>query len=85
MVPAPGHQLERDAISVEDGMTGKRDPPAKRERYRIVADGEFGPLLCAAFHDASIYVGTETTDLVVRVADDQELYGVLDRLRDHAV
>ena len=66
-------------------MTGKMEPPVMKTRYRIVADGEFGDLLCAAFRDATIHVGTETTELVIQVGDDQELYGMLDRLRDHAV
>jgi hypothetical protein len=66
-------------------VAGGAVPPADRERYLIVAEGEFGELLSAAFRDASIKVGPKTTELAVQVADDQELYGILDRLRDHAV
>jgi hypothetical protein len=66
-------------------LTNNAGPPANQDRYRIVAQGEFGELLCTAFRDASIEVCSGTTELVIQVADNQELYGMVDRLRDHAV
>ena len=42
-------------------------------------------LLRREFRDAAIRVGENTTELVIQVADAQELFGLLDRLRDHAV
>ncbi len=66
-------------------MTSDAGTSADRDRYRIVARGEFGELLSTAFRDAAIRVGEDTTELVIQVTDAQELYGILDRLRDHAV
>jgi hypothetical protein len=56
-----------------------------RQRCRIVVHGEFGALLQAAFADASVTTGAGKTVLVTTLRDSQELYGVLDRLRDHGV
>jgi hypothetical protein len=56
-----------------------------RERYRVVVHGEFGDLLSTAFDDVSVSTGEGKTVLVAAVRDSQELYGLLDRLRDHGV
>jgi hypothetical protein len=63
----------------------KGEPSAVGERYRIVVRGEFGDLLSAAFDDVSVETGGGKTVLVAAVRDSQELYGILDRLRDHGV
>ena len=66
-------------------MTNNAGTSADQDRYRIVAQGEFGELLSTAFRDATIHIDENTTELLFQVADAQELFGVLDRLRDHAV
>jgi hypothetical protein len=55
------------------------------QRYRIVVHGEFGDLLTAAFSDVSVSTGGGRTELRADVRDSQELYGLLDRLRDHGI
>jgi hypothetical protein len=60
-------------------------PAVARERYRITVRGEFGDLLATAFADVSIHAGGGETVLIADVVDSQELYGLLDRLRDHGV
>lgn len=55
------------------------------ERYRIVVRGEFGELLAAAFDDVAVTTGAGKTVIVAPVQDNQELYGLMDRLRDHGV
>jgi hypothetical protein len=62
-----------------------REPSAVGQRYRIVVRGEFGELLTAAFRDVSVTAGGGKTELVATVRDSQELYGLLDRLRDHGI
>jgi hypothetical protein len=66
-------------------MGRARKPQAMRQRCRIVVHGEFGDLLQAAFADASVTTGGGKTVLVTTLRDSQELYGVLDRLRDYGV
>ena len=56
-----------------------------RERYRIIVDEEFGPLLSAAFADVTVETGGGKTVLIATVVDNQELYGLVDRLRDHGI
>jgi hypothetical protein len=56
-----------------------------REHYRIVVAGEFGDLLSAAFDDVTVTAGGGKTVLIAPVRDSQELYGLMDRLRDHGV
>jgi hypothetical protein len=63
----------------------KQRSPAAASRYRIVVRGEFGEILTAAFPDVSVEPGEGRTVLTVTVADEQELYGILDRLRDFAI
>jgi hypothetical protein len=53
--------------------------------YRIVVHGEFGELLRAAFTDVSVSSGSGNSVLVAAVRDQQELYGLLNRLCDHGV
>lgn len=63
--------------------------PSSRSRpilqYRIVVHGEFGEMLTAAFADVSVSIGAGRSVLLATVQDSQELYGLLDRLRDHGV
>ena len=66
-------------------MGQPQDPTGVKERYRVVVHGEFGDLLAAAFGDVSLTSGDGKTVLVAAVRDSQELYGILDRLRDHGV
>lgn len=56
-----------------------------RKGYRIVVRGEFGDLLTAAFSDVTVEMGEGETALITTVRDSQELYGLMDRLRDHGV
>jgi hypothetical protein len=65
-------------------MTGSRQT-TPRDRYRIVARWEFGALPTAAFDDVEIETIAGMTVLLAWVRDDQELYGLLDRMRDHGV
>ena len=60
-------------------------PPAPIVQYRIVVHGEFGDMLEAAFSDVSVSSGGGRSVLIATVQDRQELYGLLDRLRDHGV
>jgi len=53
--------------------------------YRIVVHGEFGDLLSAAFADVSVSRRSGDTVLEAEVPDQQGLYGLIDRLRDHGV
>ena len=57
----------------------------ERERFRIVVRGEFGGLLKTAFQDVTVTTGGGKTELIAEVRDNQELYGLLDRLRDNGV
>jgi hypothetical protein len=61
------------------------EPSTGREHYRIVVAGEFGDLLSAAFDDVTVTTGGGKTVLIAPVRDSQELYGLMDRLRDHGV
>ena len=54
-------------------------------KYRIVVHGEFGDLLSAAFADVAVSRRSGDTVLVAEVPDQQGLYGLIDRLRDHGV
>jgi hypothetical protein len=56
-----------------------------RDRYRIVVRWEFGELLTAAFRDVEVETVEGMTVLLVSVRDPQELYGLIDRMRDHGV
>jgi hypothetical protein len=69
----------------EAPMGRLRGGSANQERYRIVVHGEFGGLLSAAFDDVAVTTGGGKTELMAAVTDSQELYGLLDRLRDHGV
>lgn len=66
-------------------MVRNRGQGAAAARYRIVVRGEFGEILSAAFPDVLVEPGAGRTVLTVTVADEQELYGVMDRLRDFAI
>ena len=55
---------------------------AHRRVGRIVVRGEFGPLLGAALPECDIAVLSGKTHITVRVRDEAELFGVLERLRD---
>ncbi len=64
----------------------RRDESATgREHYRIVVAGEFGDLLSAAFDDVTVTASGGKTVLIAPVRVSQELYGLMDRLRDHGV
>src|SRR2546423_12675273 len=67
----------------EDSMKQQGQPRSAPERYRIVVRGEFGPLLSTAFDDVHVSAGGGRTLLVATARDWQELYGFMDRLRDH--
>jgi hypothetical protein len=54
-------------------------------KYRIVVHGEFGDLLSAAFADVAVSRRSGDTVLEAEVPDQQGLYGLIDRLRDHGV
>ncbi len=60
-------------------------PAVARERYRITVRGEFGELLTTAFADVDVRIGQGTTVLIADLRDSEELYGLLDRLRDHGI
>jgi hypothetical protein len=60
-------------------------PTAHRDRYRIVVRGEFGELLTAAFSALEVETVEGRTVLLASVRDAQELYGLIDRLRDHGI
>jgi hypothetical protein len=49
---------------------------------QIVVRGEFGPLLQAAMPECEITPVRGETHLTVRVRDQAELFGLLNRLRD---
>jgi hypothetical protein len=72
-------------------LSGGRETVAGKKRqaprvgYRIVVRGEFGDLLAAAFDDMTVSTGGNQTVLTGRLRNSQELYGVLDRLRDLGV
>jgi hypothetical protein len=55
------------------------------DRYRIVVRWEFGELLTAAFSDVEVETVEGMTVMTVSVRDAQELYGLIDRMRDHGV
>jgi hypothetical protein len=65
-------------------MTGSRQT-TPRDRYRIVARWQFGALPTAAFDDVEIETIAGMTVLLAWVRDDQELHGLLDRMRDQGV
>jgi hypothetical protein len=50
--------------------------------FRIEVWGEFGDLLETAFADVSTSSSEGRTVLTARVWDEQDLHGILDRLRD---
>jgi hypothetical protein len=75
----------RPGAAEEVLMATKNEPSIGPKRYRIVVAGEFGDLLSAAFDDVTVSVGDGRTVLVAPVRDSQELYGLMDRLRDHGV
>ena len=57
--------------------------PARTGRLgRIVVRGEFGALLAAALPECEIASLSGETHLTMRVRDEAELFGLLDRLRD---
>lgn len=72
------------AIRGKESVVRNQGRGAAASRYRIVVRGEFGEILSAAFPDVSVEPGEGQTVLTVTVADDQELYGIVDRLRDFA-
>ena len=65
-------------------MTSNRRT-TQRDRYRIVVRGEFGELLTAAFGDVEVETVEGMTVLRASVRDAQELYGLIDRMRDHGI
>ena len=56
--------------------------PTRGRIGRIVVQGEFGPLLGAAFPECEIAVLSGETHLTASVRDEAELFGMLGRLRD---
>ncbi len=54
-------------------------------RYRILVRGEFGPTFTAAFSDVAVRTEDRHTVLVTNPADQAQLYGLLERLRNFAV
>jgi hypothetical protein len=56
-----------------------------KRTYCIVVRGEFGELLKTAFEHLPLQVGNGTTTLLASVADQAELHGVMERLRDFAI
>jgi hypothetical protein len=72
-------------IEQEGPAVRKHDLPGTAKRYRIVVRGEFGEILTAAFPEVTAKPGEGRTMLAFTVADEQELYGILDRLRDFAI
>lgn len=68
----------------EPVLPGSRRPHPTLQ-YRIVVRGEFGNILNAAFSDVKVSTGDGSSVLVATFRDHQELYGLLDRLRDHGV
>ncbi|MGH8822904.1 MAG: hypothetical protein ACRDVN_00290 [Jiangellaceae bacterium] len=66
-------------------MAHEDEPPTGGGHYRIVVAGEFGDLLSAAFDDVIVSTGGGKTVLIAPVRDGQELYGLMDRLRDHGI
>jgi hypothetical protein len=69
----------------EGPVMSRRGRRASASRYRIVVRGEFGDILSAAFPDVLVEPAHGRTVLTVTVADEQELYGLVDRLRDFAI
>ncbi len=63
-------------------MTRKRTGASASKLFRIEVRGEFGDLLGTSFDDVSTSSGDGRTVLTARVRDEQQLYGILDRLRD---
>lgn len=56
---------------------------ADRRRTAFIAvRGEFGPRLAAALPHCEVAAVSGETHIIVRVQDDAELFGVLERLRD---
>jgi hypothetical protein len=58
------------------------DGSSERRIGRIVVQGEFGPVLRAAFPECEIAARGGQTHLTARVRDEAELFGLLERLRD---
>jgi hypothetical protein len=69
----------------KEAVMRDRGRGAATSRYRIVVREEFGDILSAAFPGISVEPGEGRTVLTVTVEDEQELYGIVDRLRDFAV
>jgi hypothetical protein len=65
---------------VPDDVVGPR--AGARRVGRIVVRGEFGPSLGAALPDCQIAVLSGETHVTMRVRDEAELYGLLERLRN---
>jgi hypothetical protein len=68
------------------GHPGAVDAPAvSGGRYRIVVRGRLGEAFRDAFDGMRLHVEGGTTVLDGCIADQAQLYGVLDRLRDLAL
>ncbi len=51
-------------------------------RYRVVVRGGLGPLFASAFEDLELESHAGETSLTGSFADQAQLHGLLDRLRD---
>jgi hypothetical protein len=51
-------------------------------RYQLIVRGECGPLTEWLFGEAAIETGNGCTSLIFSARDDNELYGLLDRIQD---
>jgi hypothetical protein len=60
-------------------------PPVSGGRYRIVVRGRLGEAFGDAFDGMQLHVDSGTTVLDGCIADQAQLYGLLDRLRDLAL
>ena len=56
--------------------------PASRQRYNIVVRGRLSKRYEAAFDGVTLEPGRGETSLHADLADQSELYGLLNRLRD---
>jgi hypothetical protein len=54
----------------------------RQRTAHIAVRGEFGPRLAATLPECEITSAAGETHITVRVRDDAELFGVLERLRD---
>jgi hypothetical protein len=60
-------------------------PTRSRQRYEIVVRGRLSPRYESAFDGVTLEPGVGKTKLRADVADQSQLYGVLNRLRDFGI